>query len=230
LHAAEKVAPPTPTASGAGGPQSSAPTAVGLSLGGDKTTGPAKPGAIDQTTRAAARVIGEEGLKFYDAGDYYSALDRFDRSDKLVHAPTLGLMAARSLVQLKRLVEASDRYQDVSQMKLEGNASEAFREAVVTAGKERQALLPRLPIVDVSVEGPDAARVTQLKIDGRTVSPQLLGVMRPISAKLPIDPGDHRLEASLGERQAYERISIAEGGSAKVVLQLGTVVDKLEPK
>src|SRR5262249_39933952 len=45
-----------------------------------------------------------------------------------------------------------------------------------------------------------------------------------------IDPGDHRLEAHLGERQAYERISIPEGGSAKVVLQLGTIVDKLEPK
>ena len=114
-------------------------------------------------------------------------------------------------------------------MKLDAKASDAFREAVVTAGKEREALLPRLPIVDVSVEGPDAARVTQLKIDGRTVSPQLLGVMRPISAKLPLDPGDHRLEASLGDRQAYERISIAEGGIAKVVLRLGTIVDKLEP-
>lgn len=229
LHGAEKSTAAPSTSFGQRAP---APGAVGLNLGGDaaepRAPTASKRGGVDEQTRATARTIGEEGLKFYDAGDYFNALDRFERADALIHAPTLGLMAARSLVQLRRLVEGSDRYQDVSRIKLDAKASDAFKDAIVTAAKEREVLLPRLPIIDVSVEGPGAADVTELQIDGRTVSPQLLGVRRPISAKLPLDPGDHRLEAKLREKHAYERISLTEGGSARVVLRLGTTIDRLE--
>jgi tetratricopeptide (TPR) repeat protein len=233
LHGAEKSTAAPSSSSSGGGQRAPAPGAVGLNLGGDTAeprapTAASKRGGVDEQTRATARTIGEEGLKFYDAGDYFNALDRFERADALIHAPTLGLMAARSLVQLRRLVEASDRYQDVSRSKLDAKASDAFKDAIVTAAKEREVLLPRLPIIDVSVEGPGAADVTELQIDGRTVSPQLLGVRRPISAKLPLDPGDHRLEARLREKHAYERISLTEGGSARVVLRLGTSIDRLE--
>jgi tetratricopeptide (TPR) repeat protein len=232
LHAAEKTAAPAPGPPRGGdrGPRVPVPGKVGLSLGGEadpKDDAPKQNARIDEQTRAAARTIGEEGLKLYDAGNYFDALDRFERADALIHAPTLGLMAARSLVALRRLVEASDRYEDVSQMRVEAKASDAFKDAVVASAKERAALLTRLPFVDVSVEGPGATEITELQIDGRTVAPQLLGIRKPINAKLPLDPGHHRLEVRLGSQEAYERIALNEGDTVRVVLRLGATVDQL---
>lgn len=228
LHGAEKTATPPPGAGAreGGGARVPVPGKVGLSLD-SKGDAPKQSARIDEQTRAAARTIGEEGLKLYDAGNYFDALDRFERADALIHAPTLGLMAARSLVALRRLVEASDRYEDVSQMKVEAKSSDAFKDAVVAAAKERAALLPRLPFVDVAVVGPGATEITELQIDGRTVAPQLLGIRKPIAAKLPLDPGHHRLEVRLGAQKAYERIALTEGETVRVVLRLGATVDQL---
>src|SRR5262249_5440698 len=72
--------------------------------------------AVDDQTRAKARTIGEEGLALYDQGRYIEALDRFQSASALVKAPTLDLMAARCLTKMGRLVEASERYLDVTRM------------------------------------------------------------------------------------------------------------------
>lgn len=212
------VAAAAVTAATPAGPGPDSPAAMGL--GG-------QPGALDDQTRATARAIGEEGLTLYDQGKYVDALDRFERADDLIKAPTLGLMAARSLDKLGRLVEASDRYQQVASMKVEANASEAFKQAQSAATKEREALVPRIPNVDVSVAGPGANEVETVILDGRRVSPSLLGSARPISGRVPVDPGDHRVEAKSSGGEAYERFSISEGGTERVVLTLGPSPNKL---
>lgn len=222
-------APGTGAQSGAakaGGGAGAGSSGVSASMGLGKAAG--KRGAIDEQTRATARVIGEEGLSFYDQGKYVDALDRFERADALIHAPTLGLMAARSLVKLGRLVEASDRYEDVTEVKLEAGASDAFKEAQATAAKERDALLPRIPIVEVSVEGQGAADVSTLMVDGQKVPAARLGSARPISARIPIDPGDHRIEVKARSGEAFKRVSLSEGGSARVVLTMSPTAEKQE--
>lgn len=201
-----------PSGSAQVGPSPEAPSAMGL--------GSSKDGALDDQTRAAARLIGEEGLTLFDQGKYVDALDRFERADDLIKAPTLGLMAARSLEKLGRLVEASDRYQQVSGMKVGADASEAFKQAQTAAAKEREGLVPRIPNVDVSVEGPGAEQVTALMLDGRRVPPEKTGSARPISAKIPVDPGDHRLEAKAPSGEAFERFTVSEGATERVVLTL----------
>jgi tetratricopeptide (TPR) repeat protein len=177
-------------------------------------------GAPDEQTRAVARAIGEEGLSLYDQGRYVDALDRFERADDLIKAPTLGLMAARSLERLGRLVEASNRYQQVTDAKLAADAPDSFKQAQATAAKERETLTPRIPTVDVSVEGPGAAEVSSLMLDGRRVSPSYIGSARPIASKIPVDPGDHRLEAKATGGEAFERFTVNEGGTERVVLTL----------
>ncbi|MCK6587329.1 MAG: hypothetical protein L6Q76_07065 [Polyangiaceae bacterium] len=201
------------------GPSAEAPSAMGLGSG--------KDGALDDQTRAAARAIGEEGLTLYDQGKFVDALDRFERADDLIKAPTLGLMAARSLERLGRLVEASDRYQQVSGMQVGADASEAFKQAQAAAAKEREALLPKIPSVDVSVTGPGAEQVNALMLDGRRVPPEKTGTARPISAKIPVDPGDHRLEAKASTGEAFERFTVSEGGTERVVLTLTGSPNKL---
>ena len=209
----------TGLASGATTATAEAPPSMGL--------GSSKDGALDDQTRAAARSIGEEGLSLYDQGKYVDALDRFERADDLIKAPTLALMAARSLEKLGRLVEASDRYEQVVSRKVDAGATEAFKQAQAAASKEREALVPRIPSVDVSVAGPGAEQVTALMLDGRRVPPEKTGSARPISAKIPVDPGDHRLEAKADTGEAFERFSVAEGASERVVLTLTGSPNKL---
>jgi tetratricopeptide (TPR) repeat protein len=201
------------------GPSGETPSAMGLGSG--------KDGALDDQTRAAARAIGEEGLALYDQGKYVDALDRFERADDLIKAPTLGLMAARSLEKLGRLVEASERYQQVAGMKVDAGATEAFKQAQAAATKEREALVPRIPNVEVSVAGPGAEQVTSLMLDGRRLPPEKTGSARPISAKIPVDPGDHRLEAKAEAGEAFERFSLSEGATERVVLTLTGSPNKL---
>src|SRR5580700_919246 len=96
---------------------------------------------IDEPTRAAARAAAEDALARFDRGDYTGALDLFNRADALVHAPTLGLMAARCLEKLGRLVEASERYLAVTKVQLDPGAPASQAKAQVTAEQERAALL-----------------------------------------------------------------------------------------
>jgi tetratricopeptide (TPR) repeat protein len=211
--------PPTNQGTGVAG-QPSAPSAPAPNTMGLSTAADAKAGASVDQQRAAARLIGEEGLSFYDQGRYVDALDRFDRADDLIRAPTLGLMAARSLERLGRLVEATQRYTAVEEMKLESGASPAFKAAQSAAAQERETLKPRIPTIAVSVEGQGAAEVATIALDGRDISPSILGTGRPISATVPADPGDHRLEAKSKDGEAFERVTLAEKDTARVVLHL----------
>jgi len=172
----------------------------------------AAPPAEDPT-KSAARKIAQEGLDLYDGGKYQDALERFQRADALVHAPTMQLMAARSLAKLGRLVEASERYDAVSKAPLDASASPAFREAVANAGKEREALLPRIPSVVLTVDvapGVEAA----VSIDGVAVPATSLGQKRLV------DPGAHTVEARAGGVVKTSRVALKEGETLPVRLDL----------
>jgi hypothetical protein len=174
---------------------------------------PAMAQSGDDATRSAARALAEQGLALYDKGDCPGALDALDRAEALVRAPTLALHAARCLERLGRLVEASERYMSAQRMPLGADASEAFREAQADAAREREALLPRLPSLEIVLEGarPEEATVT---LDGKPVPAVLVGVGRPVN------PGSHRVEARRGEATASETVTLAEAERRRVVLRL----------
>jgi hypothetical protein len=70
----------------------------------------AEPSPAD---RATARSLAGEGYQALQAKDYAAAVDRFSRADSLVHAPTLMIDWARSLVGLGKFVEAQERYEQI---------------------------------------------------------------------------------------------------------------------
>lgn len=175
--------------------------------------GPLDPSQADEATRNAARKIAEEGLALFSAGNYAEALAKFDRAGGMVRAPTMGLMAARSLVKLGRLVEASQRYLAVTQMTLEPGASEAFRNAQTDAAKERSELLPRIPTLWVTLENaqPGAA----VTLDGRPLSGAQLG------ASVPVDPGQHTVVAIFEGTSKTEHVLLQEGEQRRLTLSVG---------
>jgi len=173
---------------------------------------PALAQAPDAATRKAARILAEEGLAHYDRGEHGAALDKLEKADALVSAPTVDLFAARCLVKLGRLADASARYLEVTRATLEGDAPAAFKDAQAEARQELEALAPRVPSIRIAIEG--SARAVRVLLDGKDIPPGQIGDLRPV------DPGSHRVEAMSGDAKATRDIELKEGESTVVVLRL----------
>lgn len=177
---------------------------------------PAPAAEVDPATVSAARAIAEEGLDLFDRGEYAAALDKFERADELIDAPTVGFYAARCLEQLGRLVEASERYLNVSRMPLDPSASDVFKAAVADAEKAYNELRERVPKLAVTVRGAPEREV-QITIDGKPVPLALVGVSRPV------DPGKHVVEGTWAGRVIRREVSLPERNEATVTLDFAGV-------
>jgi hypothetical protein len=166
----------------------------------------------DAATKQAARKVAEEGLKLYAEGNYQGALEKFNLADSLIPAPTLGVQAARCLVKLGRLVEASERYLEATRIKLDKFAPLVHKKAQVEALTERDELMARIPTVEIRVEGPLAdGKVT---IDGTEVPGALLGQKRPVN------PGKHTITAIRPDTSVTREVTVAERETALAILKL----------
>ncbi|WP_437897237.1 tetratricopeptide repeat protein [Sorangium sp. So ce124] len=172
----------------------------------------ARAADVDPATMNAARALAEEGLDLFDKGQYAAALDKFGRADQLIQAPTIDLYAARCLEQLGRLIEASERYLQVSRTSLDASASDVFKAAVADAGKAYDDLKPRIPRLAVGVRGAPEREV-QITIDGKPMPPALVGVSQPV------DPGKHVVEAVWTGRVVRREVALQERQEAAVALE-----------
>ena len=168
---------------------------------------------VNPKIRSAARALGAEGLKLFDEGKYEEALDKFERADELLPAPTLGIRAARCLVKLGRYVEAAERYLEVTRHTLEYGAPSSHRTAVRDAKSEREELLPKIAQLEIRVAGPRGDGI-QVSVDGEELPAALVDVSSPF------DPGDHKVVARRGEVEVVERVTLDEGERATVTLTL----------
>lgn len=170
--------------------------------------------AQDFATRSAARKLGEDGIALFEKKQYAEALEKFNLAEQLVPAPTLGLRAARCLVQLGRFVEASERYLEVTRIKLpQSQMTPAFRKAQADALIEREDLLPLIPTLTIGISGPmgDGAMVF---VDGEQVPTALVGQKRPI------DPGVHEIEVRRKDTKVTKKVDIVVKQNLKVELEL----------
>lgn len=110
--------------------------------------------------------------------DYATAVDRFSRADALVHAPTLMIDWARSLVGLGKLVEAQERYEQIVREGIEPKSPKSWQRALSDAGTELNQLKPRLAWITISVSGAEDAHVT---IDDVAVPSAAIGVRRAVN-------------------------------------------------
>jgi len=134
----------------------------------------AEPSAAD---RATARSLAGEGYQALQDKDYATAVDRFSRADALVHAPTLMIDWARSLVGLGKLVEAQERYEQIVREGVDAKAPKSWQRALADAGTELAQLKPRLSWITISVSGGEA----HVTIDAVAVPPAAIGVRRAVN-------------------------------------------------
>jgi len=181
----------------------------------------AEPSAAD---RATARSLAGEGYWALHDKRYADAADRFSRADALVHAPTLTLDWARSLVGLGQFVEAQERYELIIREGIDPKAPPSWQRAFTVAKAELAALRPRLAWVTITVTGGNDAHVT---IDGVAVPTAAIGVRRAIN------PGAHEFAVGatgyIGNRQALG-LTEGEEGAVKLDLQLDPNQQQAEPE
>lgn len=185
--------------------------ALGLALGTEALAQPA-----DSASRKAARVLAEEGLALFDQKDYAAALARFNQANSLLDVPTVDLFAARCLVQLGRLVEASERYLEAINTTLPDDTPPALKAAQKTAQaeaqQERDALIPRLAALTLAIDGgPEGASVA---LDEKEIDLAGIGEARPV------DPGKHRVEGKRAGSTITEEVTLAEGEKKTITLKL----------
>jgi len=186
--------------------------AVALSILLGAAQGKAQP--ADVTMRTAARELATQGAEAYDKHDYALAYDRLTRAFALFPVPSISIMQARCLVQLGRLVEALDRYEETRRMPLPDDAPEAFREATRDAAAEGEPLRARIPRLLVQARrGATAAKDVTIHLDGRVLPAALIEV------DFSLDPGDHDVTVEApGSPSVTRRVSILE--KERVVLEI----------
>jgi hypothetical protein len=169
-------------------------------------------GQASKSATRAARQLGNEGIDLYEKGDYTAALDRLERAYQVIKAPTIGLWSARALAKAGKLVEASERYLEVSRIPAQAGEPPLFQESRDQAEAENQELQARIPTVQIVVEGASAEEV-QILVDGSPIQAALVAV--PVA----LNPGTHQIEARSGSDVAKQEVTLAEGGQEKVVLR-----------
>lgn len=159
--------------------------------------------AGDDAARSSARQLANEASDAYHRGDFEAAYDGFNRAFRLVGVPSLGVWSARSLRQLGRWVEATERYREVTRLRLPDDAPESSRQALREAEAELTELLPRIPSLVITLENADPEH-THVYLDGQRVPSALLG------AKQRLDPGTHRITATRGAETQAQEVTVAE--------------------
>lgn len=197
-------------------------TLVLCALASGFVAGAAHAQAPSSADRATARTLAQEGYEALRDHDYAKALDRFNRANQLVRAPTLLRDLARAQVGLGRLVDAHETYSAILREGVSDEAPQPWLKAVEDAKAELAALSPRLPWVIITVSGPAHPRVT---IDGAPVPESSLGVKRAA------DPGRHELRAlAPGYYTAKKTISLKEGETVNIAFDLEDAPPDAAPK
>lgn len=190
------------------------PTKVGLLLAAlaGLPAFPAYAQDADDATRAAARQLGTTGVQAYQSGDYPTAHEKLEKAYRVLKVPSLGLWSARALVKTGHLVEAQERYLEVTRLPTNSGDVAVQKQAVADAETELRALTPTIPSIVIQVEGANPEDLV-LAIDGARNSAELIGEPRPTN------PGKHVIEAWRGQERAASEVTLVTGDKKTVTLR-----------
>lgn len=173
---------------------------------------PGRAQDVDDAARAAARKLGYAGIEAYQANEYKSALEKLDKAYRVLQAPSLGLWSARALLANGRLVEASERYLEVTRLSPSGGEKAVQDQAKADARRELEGLSSRIPSLIIRLEGAFASD-TKVMVDGVAIPAALVGEGRPTN------PGKHRVEGTRGTERVQAEVTLQEREEKSVTLR-----------
>jgi PEGA domain len=164
--------------------------------------------------RAAARELFNKGVELQNQQKFPEALDFFQRSQKVVNAPTIFLHVGQCQAALGRLVEATEAFRQAINFQLPANPPAPFVAAQNEATTQLAAISPRLPELKITVQPKDIPTLT-VTVDDQPVNAALVGISRPTN------PGTHKVTASApGYTKAEKTVDLKEKQKLEVTLSL----------
>ncbi len=158
--------------------------------------------------QAAAEALFRSGKAAASRGDWQTACDRFQESERLEPAPGTLLNLARCREKLGQLASAWKRYGEVAQRlpKEDPRARYSLRKE-----KELEARVPRLILLP-----PEDGDVFSVRLGGVSVSAASFGV------PLPVDPGAITVTVDAEGREPHQmEVALQEGERRQLQLVLG---------
>lgn len=166
----------------------------------------------DAATRAAARRLAQDGVAALSEGKVTQAQEQLEKAYAVLQVPSIALWSARALVARGLLVEASERYLEVSRLTIQGERAvqeRAQREAV----SELAALSPRIGSLLIFIKRSPPCHSVQVTLDSQVIPAALLGEPRPVN------PGEHHIVAVCDEERLERTVAMAEADSKRVELE-----------
>jgi tetratricopeptide (TPR) repeat protein len=145
-----------------------------------------------------------QGLVAFKAGQFAEALDKYTRAFSIVKLPALAVHMARADVKLGRFVAAAELYEQAMQLGDGVGDSKVQARARVDAQVERAGLLLRIPKLLIRIAGVEPATVS-VQVDGARIPSEMF------QSGWLVDPGTHKVSASIGTQQQEQLAAIAEG-------------------
>jgi hypothetical protein len=167
--------------------------------------------ANEERDTATARALFREGVELSDLGDLQGAADRFRRSLEIRPSPVVEYNLGSTLVELGRLVEASEHLTHVLQHFAQNPGTNERVHRAARALQER--IASRIARLTIEVTG--FSEGDEVRVDGVRHPEQALGV------GAPADPGPHRITVHRNEAElAGEDVELADGANESVVLEV----------
>jgi hypothetical protein len=169
---------------------------------------------VSDADRAAARELYVQGVQLQQNGKYAEALDKFQRAQSVLLAPTHQLHIAECQAALGKLVESAETYRALIRAPLAAAAPPAFTAAQAQGTAELPQVDSRIPELKLDVT-PSNAPGLQVLIDDQAMSTGLVGVSRPIN------PGTHKIVvAASGYSKSEQTLTIKERETKALAITL----------
>jgi hypothetical protein len=171
----------------------------------------------DESARAAARTIAEQGDAQFYAGRCDNAIPLWRKADGVYHAPTIVLRVARCQALLGQVVAAAASLHALVNEPREADAPPAFAAAREAAEHELPRVRARIASLRVDVRTSRSDVPVALEIDGSQVE--------ALAKPLEVDPGTHHVRVSAGDATWTHEVALGDGEAKTIEVPL--VVDAL---
>ncbi len=174
---------------------------------------------VNQTSKAGAEALFQDALRLMKAGQFPDACPKLARSQELDPAVGTLLYLAECYERIGKPAQAWATYRSAESAAL--HAGQTKR--VEIAKGRADALEPTLPRLVIEVPPEHRVHGLALSFDGTPLAKASWGIA------LPVDPGEHRVDARAPKRESWSTTLTAEGGSHTVRVPMLVEIDSTGP-